>query len=357
MSKKEKFKKLTYYSGYDKHTIPIFNACAGNRTVPLLKTLMSSYCMNNCKFCHFRCSRRISRERWKPNELADVTFNLWKKRKIQGLFLSSSVEKDPDSTVEQQIETAEILRKKGFKEYIHLRLMPGVSKDLVKRSVLISDRVGINIEMPDKEHYEDMKLFLHFKQDILKRLKWLAEEIKKAQEFGKCSAGLDSQIIVGASDETDKEIIRISDMIYNKLNAQRIYYSGFKPVRHTPLEKKKPVDPWREYRLYQSSFLLRDYGITKNDFVFNENENLNLKEDPKFTMAKQNELNIDINEATFNELIKIPGVGLKSAKNIIEKKPIKNVQDLKSCGVILKRAQPFIELHGIHQTHLSKWFK
>jgi len=355
MSKAKKYKKLTYCSDYDKHTVPIFNACAGSRTVPLLKTLMSSYCMNNCKFCPFRCNRKYSRERWEPQELADVTLNLLKKRKIEGLFLSSSVEKDPDLTVEKQVQTAEILRKKGFKEYIHLRLMPGVSKDLIKRSALLADRVGINIELPDKSHYEDMKLFLHFKQDILKRIKWLAKEVKKAQKFDKCSAGLDSQIVVGASDEKDKEIIKISDMLYNELNARRVYYSAFHPVKNTPLENKKPENPWREYRLYQSSFLLRDYGMTKKDFVFEESGNLNLKQDPKFVMAKQNELNIDVNEANFNELIKIPGVGLKSAKNIINKRPIKNIHNLKACGVILKRAQPFIELHGIHQTHLSKW--
>jgi len=355
MFKRKKYEKLTYYSGYDKHTVPIFKASAGNRKVPLLKTLMSSYCKNDCKFCPFRCNRRIFRERWEPNELAQITINLWKMKKIQGLFLSSSVEKDPDSIVEKQLETVEILRKKGFDQYIHVRLMPGVSRDLIKRSVLLSDRVGINIELPKKEYYEDMKLFLQFKQDIFKRLRWLSREIQKAQKVGKCSAGLDSQMIVGASDETDKEIIEMSDILYNEFKARRVYYSAFEPIKNTPLEKKKPENPWREYRLYQASFLLRDYGFRKRDFIFDENNNFNLKQDPKFIIAKHNDLNIDINSADFNDLIKIPGIGLKTAENIINKRPIKNISDLKNCGVILKKAYPFIELNKMRQLHLTKW--
>jgi predicted DNA-binding helix-hairpin-helix protein len=200
-----------------------------------------------------------------------------------------------------------------------------------------------------------MKLHLTFVQDIIKRLKWISKEVKIVQKEGKCKAGLDSQMIVGASDETDREIIEVSDKLYNKLNARRVYYSRFDPIKNTPLENKQPENPWREYRLYQSSFLLRDFVFETKDFVFDNNDRLNLKEDPKFSIAKENELTVDINNAGFEELIKIPGIGLKTAQKIIEIRPIKNISVLKSVGVITKKAIPFIEINNLHQTTLSKW--
>jgi predicted DNA-binding helix-hairpin-helix protein len=276
-------------------------------------------------------------------------------KKIEGVFLSSSVEKDPDNTVEKEIEAIELLRRMGFKEYIHIKMMPGTSRELIRRATEISDRIGINIEMPSKEHYEDMKLYLTFVQDVLRRLRWISKEVEKVQKEGGCKAGLDSQMVVGASDETDKEIIEVSDWLFNKLNAQRVYYSSFDPIKNTPLENKEPETPWREYRLYQSSFLLRDYGFEAKDFVFDDKDRLNLNQDPKFLIAKEKELIVDINEAEFNELIKVPGIGLKTAQNIINNRPIKDISKLKSLGIILKKANPFIEINNIYQTTLSKW--
>jgi len=355
MFKRQKWFNLTVSCGYDKHTVPIFRACAGNRNVPLFKTLLSNHCKNNCKFCAFRYERRTLREKWEPLEFAKIAYKLWRLRKIEGVFLSSSVEKDPDFTVEREIRAIEILRRMGFTDYVHFRLMPGVSRDLIEKAAEISDRIGINIELPSKTYYEDMKLYLNFVQDVKKRLEWTAKEVEKLQKDGKCKAGLDSQMIVGTSDETDKEIIEISDWLYHKLNAQRVYYSRFEPIKDTPLENKKSENPWREYRLYQSSFLLRDYGFEIKNFVFDEYDQLNLRQDPKFLIAKNEELIVDINNAKYEELIKVPGIGLKTAQKIIQNRPIKNFSTLKHFGVILKRAVPFIEISGIHQTSLSNW--
>jgi len=357
MFKRKKWFNLTVSCGYDKHTVPIFRACAGSRTVPLFKTLLSSYCRNDCKFCALRSERRTVRDRWKPIEFAKIGYKLWRMRKIEGVFLSSSVERDPDFTVERQIQAIEFLRKMGFTDYIHLKIMPGTSRELIKRATELSDRIGINIELPSKEHYEDMKLYLTFVQDVLRRLRWISKEVEKLQKEGKCKAGLDSQMVVGASNETDKEIIEMSNWLYNELNAQRVYYSRFDPIENTPLENKKPENPWREYRLYQSSFLLRDYGFEADDFIFDDNDRLNLKQDPKFLIAKKKELIVDVNDAESQKLIKIPGIGLKTAQKIIENRPIKNVSILKSLGVILKRANPFIEINGVHQSRLSRWIK
>lgn len=349
---------LTFGAKYDRHMIPIFHAsCGGNRCKPLLKTLMTNNCMNDCKFCPFRAERGIRRETWEPKELANLSLKLWRMRKIEGIFLSSSVQKDPDSTFEKQLESVQEMRKLGFTEYIHLKVMPGTSRDLIKQSVEVADRVGINIEFPTKDHYEDMKLFLQFKEDILKRLRWISEEVQKAQKEGKCRAGIDSQMVVGAGDETDREIVKVSGYIYQKLNARRVYYSRFDPVHNTPLEKKKPENPWREYRLYQSSFLLRDYGFKAKEFVFDDNDRLSLGEDPKFAIAKENDLLVDVNQASKEELLRVPGIGLKTAEKIVENRPFGSIPTLRQVGVIVKRASPFIELSGVRQSRLNRWLK
>jgi predicted DNA-binding helix-hairpin-helix protein len=355
MIKRDKWHFLTTQVGFDKFSVPIFEASARNKCVPLLKTLMSSHCQNSCKFCSFRCERKTRRERWEPSKLAGVTMYLWHKNKIKGIFLSSSVEKDPDFVVEKEIETIRILRKDGFNSYVHLRLMPSVNRELIKQSVEIADRVGINLEFPRAEYYNEMKIFLDFRQDVVKRIRWVSEEVKKAQKEGKCKSGFDTQMVVGASEETDKEIIKASEWLYHELGARRVYYSRFEPVKNTPLESKKPENPWREYRLYQSSFLLRDYGFKARDFVFDENDRLNLHDDPKYSIAKHEGLKVDVNEAEFDELIRVPGIGIKTARKILEKRPIKDISYLKSLGVNLNRAIHFIELKSMHQLTLARW--
>jgi predicted DNA-binding helix-hairpin-helix protein len=279
---------------------------------------------------------------------------VWKAGKINGLFLSSSVEKDPNTIVEKEIETVEILRSMGFSTYVHLRLMPGVDLDLIKQSVQIADRVGINIEFPRAEYYDDMKIFLDFRQDLIKRIRILAHEIAKAQRQNKCKAGLDTQMIVGASNETDKEILEVSDWLYHKLKARRVYFSAFEPIKNTPLENKPAESKCREYRLYQCSFLLQKYNYHVKDFVFNEFENLYLNEDPKYLIAKKNELKVDVNTATYEQLIKVPGIGLRTAEKILGNRPIKNFQQLKKLGVLEKAIQ-FLDFKKEVQRNLNFW--
>jgi len=352
--KRQKWSHLVVNSGLDQYKVPIFSACAGSRKVPLLKTLMTSHCKNDCKFCALRCERKMQRERWEPNELAKVTMKLWRLRKIEGLFLSSSVEKDADFAVEKEIEAVRILRKIGFTDYVHLRLMPSVSRELIKQSVEIADRVGINIEFPKTEHYNDMKIFLDFKQDIIRRMKWISHEVGKAQKNGKCKAGIDSQMVVGASNETDKEILEVSEWLYNKLKARRVYYSAFEPIKNTPLENREPENRWREYRLYQCSFLIQKYNFLSREFVL-DSDMLSLEEDPKLAIARKSELKVDVNNAEFDELIRVPGIGVQTAKNIIEKRPAKNLEQLRQLGV-LKRALPFIIFKRQVQAKLNSWF-
>lgn len=354
--KRKKWRSLTVAAGHDKVKVPIFEAAGRGCKIPLLKTLMSSHCSNDCKFCPFRAERSIHRDRWHPAELANVAFKVWKRRQISGVFLSSSVERDPNTMVEQQVETARLLRNKEFTGYIHLKLMPGTDHELIKRSVQLADRVGINIEFPSATHYNDMKIFLDFRQDVMKRMRLLAREIKKANKEDKCMAGLDSQMVVGASDDTDKEILEVVDMMYNKMDARRVYFSAFSPVKSTPLEDKPAENNWREYRLYQSSFLVQKYGFKRNDFVLDARDMLSLKYDPKYVFAAKNEVSVNVNSAAFEDLIKIPGVGIETANRILESRSLgtrfKSMKELKNVGVILKRARPFIEIDS-RQTRLS----
>jgi len=354
LNKRQKWRFLTTRIGDDKYTVPIYEAAGKGRCVPLFKTLMNSHCANDCKFCAFRSERRELREKWEPEELARVAMKTWKERRISGLFLSSGILKDSDATVEREIEAVRILRKSGFTAYIHTKIMPGTSLDSIKQLVEISDRVGINLEFPRAEHYNDMKIFLDFRQDIMRRVRWLANEISKAQKQGKCKAGLDSQMVVGAADENDKQILQVADWLYHKLTARRVYFSSFHPVKNTPLENKKSENRWREYRLYQSSFLIQKYDYHWKDFVFDDFDKLPVEKDPKMVIAQQNELKVDVNNADYEELIRVPGIGIKTAKNILENRPIKNSQRLHQLGV-LNRALQFLDLKKEKQTNLNFW--
>lgn len=358
---RSKLRYLSAGAGYDRHTVPIYEACGRGCKVPLLKTLMSSFCSNNCKFCAFRAGRRVHRERWTPEELATATMHAWKTHQIKGLFLSSSVERDPDQMVENELEAVRLLRSRGFDAYVHLKIMPGSSLDLLKQAVGVADRVGINLEFPKAEHFDDMKIFLDFRQDVLKRMRLLAHEVRKAQKEGGCRAGLDSQMVVGAAGETDREILGMSDWMYNKLGARRVYYSAFSPVHETPLERLPPESKWREYRLYQSSFLLQQFGFRRADFEYalDERGMLDLRHDPKLLYAARNELSVDVNAAPFGELVKVPGIGIDAANRIVESRALgarfASAKELRNVGVILKRASPFIEL-GSRQLRLHSFF-
>jgi predicted DNA-binding helix-hairpin-helix protein len=238
--------------------------------------------------------------------------------------------------------------------------MPGTDLDLIKQSVQLADRVGINLEFPSAGHYNSMKVFLDFRQDVMKRMRLLAREIRKAQADGKCKAGLDSQMVVGASDETDKEILTVVDDLYNEMSAHRVYFSAFSPVRDTPLEKQPAENRWREYRLYQSSFLIHKYGFNKKDFVLEPNDMLNLKLDPKYVFAAKNEICVDVNDADMSELLKVPGIGPETANRIVECRVLggrfKTMKELKRVGVIMKKAEPFIDL-GARQSRINQFYK
>jgi predicted DNA-binding helix-hairpin-helix protein len=244
-----------------------------------------------------------------------------------GLFLSSSVLGDPDYITEKQLEVLRILRKTEYTGYIHLRVMPGVSRNYITEAVELADRVGINLDAPNREIFSDLCPDKGgFKEAILKRLDWIVDEVRRAKpeaaesKFGFGKAGVDTQMIVGAVSDNDWQYIQTTDRLYKKLGLKRVYYSGFEPVPNTPLEKQSACPPSREYRLYQSSFLIRDYGFTVGAFsqIVND-EGFLPNTDPKLVFAKMNPdmFPIDLNTATYYEIVRIPHVGPLTARKII----------------------------------------
>ncbi|KXB09042.1 hypothetical protein AKJ35_01480 [candidate division MSBL1 archaeon SCGC-AAA833F18] len=348
---------LSLGANYDR-CVPIYHSVAQGRTVPLLKTLVSNYCTNNCTYCAFRCERQTHRERFNPPELADIAFKLWEQGKIEGVFLSSSVEGDPDDAMRRELGAAELLREHGYTGYLHLRLMPGSSRDLVRRATGLGDRIGLNIENPEKTALAEIRPDIDPKIDIWRRLRWCREEADRRP--GLVSAGLDTQFIVGASDETDNQILETTHRLVTELRLQRVYYSGFRPIKQTPLENRAPCPESRVYRLYQASFLMRDYNFEFKDFQPALDEKGFLRDlDPKLALVQTNPeiFPVDLNSATFKELLLVPGIGPKTARRILTIRHQTSFESLsdawKKLGTRVKSAAPYLSVGGERQTRLN----
>lgn len=357
--KRNKWYLLRLGAAWDRALVPIYEAVARGRRVPLLKTLLTSFCKNECAYCAFRAGRRCPRASWEPEKLAKVTLHLWREGTIRGLFLSSSVMKDPDYVTEKQLEVLRALRDVGYAGYAHLRLMPGVSRHLIEDAVRLADRVGVNLEAPNKEIFEELCPDKGgFKEAILKRLDWVVQEVKAVRregvkpEFGFARAGIDTQIIVGASDDNDLQHIETTEWLYKKLGLRRVYYSGFEPIPRTPLENREACPPSREYRLYQASFLIRDYGFKAEDLAqLVDDEGFLPNIDPKLAFAKANSdlYPLDLNTASFYEIVRIPHVGPAVAKRIINARKssqIRHLSDLEGIvgPALARKVLPYVDL-------------
>jgi predicted DNA-binding helix-hairpin-helix protein len=284
---------------------------------------------------------------------------LWKERKIAGLFLSSSISKDPDHVTELQLEVLRSLRSRGYSGYIHLRIMPGVSFHFIREAVELADRIGINLEAPSKDIFSELCPDKGgFREAIIKRLTWIINEAQRARwksgkpRFGFAKAGVDTQMIVGAVEDNDWQYLQVTEWLYTKQGLKRVYYSGFEPIVHTPLERRKPCPPWREYRLYQCSFLLRDYGFkTEHLAQIVDDEGFLPNIDPKLAFAKANPdmFPIDLNTASYHEILRIPQIGPVTARKIIkarENMKIRNSADLERIigPNLCRRVSQYVEL-------------
>ncbi len=320
----------------------------GKGLVRMLKVLQTNVCKNNCSYCAFSADRdTIMRTGFAPHELADTFIQFVQRRLVHGIFISSGVRCSADSAMERMLHTVEILRNKHkFKGYIHLKLLPGVSFNLIERAAQLADRVSMNLEAPTRKHLEAIAPDKNFVDDLMRRMKWAGELIQK----GSYTKSQTTQFVVGASAETDQDILKTIDWIYRKLYVFRAYFSAFQPdAAHDRSINNNTL--LREHRLYQSDFLLRGYGFRFRDLVFDENDELPREVDPKTAYAVMHpELYpIDINTAAEEELLKVPGIGPLSAGRIVEtrrKDSFHGLNELKRVGAVIKWAAPYIEFSG-----------
>ncbi|MCX7795895.1 MAG: radical SAM protein [bacterium] len=334
-------------SGYGQWIYPA--VLPDGKEIKLFKVLLSNNCSNNCNYCANRCERDFTRIRFTPQELVKAFISLKEKGLVQGLFLSSAVEYDPKKTMEDMVKAVEILRFNcRFNGYIHLKILPGVTRDYIEQAMKLADRVSVNLEAPSGEKLKKLSIDKDFDRDLIGTIKVIKELVDKGI---KPKAGYTTQFVVGPAGESDRELIYLVDRLYKELGLKRAYFSAFQPIRNTPLEDYPPTTLIREHRLYQADFLLRDYGFSADELVFTREGKLFLPVDPKLAWAMNHPeyFPVEINTADITKLLRIPGIGPKSARRIIEvrkKEKIKDLETLKGLGVVIKRAKDFILING-----------
>jgi predicted DNA-binding helix-hairpin-helix protein len=330
-------------------------AMPGGKKLPMLKTMLTTACERDCFYCPFRAGRSMRRASFKPHEMAQTFADLNKAGTAQGLFLSSGILKGGVSTQDRLLDSIDILRSKhDYRGYVHLKIMPGSEKDQVYRAMQLADRISINLEGANEKRLALLAPHKIFFEELLAPLRW-AEDIRRTQPHhngwnGKWPS-LVTQFVVGAAGESDLEILTTTNYLYKQLRLARAYYSAFSPIRNTPLENHAPENPWREHRLYQSSFLLRDYGFDLEEMPFTQQGNLPLDVDPKAAWANVNlaQTPTEINRADRRDLMRIPGIGPKGADSILvarRKGTLRDLSDLTALGVLAKRAAPYVLLDG-----------
>ncbi|EDP75951.1 radical SAM protein [Hydrogenivirga sp. 128-5-R1-1] len=308
----------------------IYNASTPRGKKPILKVMQSTYCDKNCDYCVFRRDRDSTPRLYiPPEELARGFMELYRKGRVQGLFLSSGIFVHPEVTMEKLIDTASILRRRyGYRGYIHLKLMPGVSLQTLEEAVRLANRVSMNIEAPNEERLKGIARGKSLRKEILPNMVQVSRVLENYE--GKSHI---TQVMVGVNGETDEELLKSSQYLYRKVGLNRVYYSAFFPVRETPLEDKAPESKKREHRLYQADFLIRDYGFSWEELPFEEGR-LPEGKDPKEAWAERNPnfFPVELNRADYETLLRVPGIGRKAAKEIVSRRlrgALRKPEDLK----------------------------
>jgi predicted DNA-binding helix-hairpin-helix protein len=323
--------------------------------IKLLKTLLSSACEQDCYYCPFRAGRDFRRAAFQPEEFARLFVMLTQKDIAEGIFLSSGVIGGGTRTQDKLLDTAEILRNKlGFRGYIHLKVMPGAERAQVERAMQLADRVSINLEAPNPERLALLAPHKQFTDELLQPLMWM-DEIRRTQPAylgwnGRWPSSV-TQFVAGGAGESDLELLTATEYLYHHLGLKRTYYSRFNPIPDTPLENQPPTLLIREHRLYQASFLLRDYGFELEELPFETDGRLPIQNDPKLTWAYRNlaERPIEINHADRHMLLRVPGIGPKGADTILRargKAKISDMTSLRKLGILIEKAAPFLLING-----------
>lgn len=333
---------------------------ADGRCISLLKVLLSNDCVYDCKYCVNRCSADVERASFDPHEIAELTIEFYRRNYIEGLFLSSAVEISPDYTSEKMLKALDILRNTyHFNGYIHAKVIPGSDPVLVSKIGLLADRLSVNIELPSES---SLKLLAPQKKikAIISPMQHISNMVTETQLSKKiykhaprfAPAGQSTQMIIGATRESDMAIVKTAEKLYQNFSLKRVYYSAYVPTVSSSLLPAVTTQPplLREHRLYQADWLLRYYNYTADEIVSETHPFLDLQVDPKASWALRNmhQFPMEINKVSYEQLLRIPGIGVKSAMRIVRQRRIAAVKfnDLSKMGVVIKRAKYFITCCG-----------
>jgi len=357
-------------SGVDKHNkgglgnSKAYGIChswsSDGRCISLLKILLTNYCIYNCAYCLNRNQNDIPRASLTPREVADITIQFYRRNYVEGLFLSSAVERSPNDTMERIYQTLDILRHEyHFFGYIHVKVIPGADPVLVYKTGLLADRMSVNLEQPTEQSLKllapqkSLKALLSPMSQISNQILINTEERRRSRNVKKfVPAGQSTQIIVGASNDTDLAILKATENLYNRFKLKRVYYSAYVPVNDSPNLPALATTPplLREHRLYQADWLLRFYHFKADEIVSPEFPRLDPDFDPKISWALRNIhlFPLEINRASYEELLRIPGVGVTSALRIVRQRRVAPItfDHLTKMGVVVKRARYFLTCQG-----------
>lgn len=325
------------------------------RCVSLLKILLTNYCIFDCAYCISRKSNDVKRTAFTVQEVVDLTINFYRRNYIEGLFLSSGIFKDADYTMERLVRIAKKLREEErFHGYIHLKAIPGASDELIHQAGIYADRLSVNLEIPSEQslkriapekNYADAYQPMNYLKESIVNYKKERNSIKRTPEFA--PAGQSTQLVIGASPESDKEILKLSSSLYNQQQLRRVYYSAYVPVSEDsrlPTIESAPL--LREHRLYQADWLMRFYAFNADEILSDEDENLELQIDPKLSWALRNPtfFPVNIQRASKRELIRVPGLGVKTANLIIQSRRFGRIRqnELRRMGLAWNKAKYFV---------------
>jgi predicted DNA-binding helix-hairpin-helix protein len=332
--------------------LPIYQAAGpGGRRFPLLKAMLTTACERDCLYCAFRAGRNMRRATFKPEEMARAFDDMHRAGLVQGLFLSTGIFAGGANTQNKLIDTAEILRRRlGFRGYLHLKVMPGVERGQVERAMQLADRVSINLEAPNAARLQRLAPHKDFDGELLAPLQWM-ESIRAASPGRGRRASSATQFVVGAAGESDLELLATTERLYRQAGVTRAFFSAFDPLPDTPLENLPPENPRREHRLYQASYLLRDYGFDLEEMPFDPDGRLPLHRDPKLAWAEESLASapVEVNQASPEQLRRVPGIGPRSIEKILRARKVRRlrqVEQLRALGIPAERAAPFILLDG-----------
>lgn len=333
---------------------------ADGRCVSLFKILLTNYCIYDCKYCQNRCSNDIPRAAFTPEEICTLTMEFYRRNYIEGLFLSSGIISNPDHTMELIYNTIRLLRKKyHFNGYIHVKGIPGASKELIQSTGFLADRMSVNLELPTAD---GLKLLAPNKnrKNILEPIRMIQGKInenknelaiyRNVPKF--VPGGQSTQMIIGATPENDFQLVTVAEALYKNFQLKRVFYSAYVPVNEDSSLPAVDVKPpmLREHRLYQADFMLRFYGFKAGEMLSEKNPNFNIFLDPKCDWAVRHleMFPVEVNKADYYTLLRVPGIGPISAKRIVaaRKHNTLDFNDIKKMGVVLKRALYFITCSG-----------